>query len=555
MARYKADPRIESLIDKKRGRTPGGTFTDLQQSIICFFYINPEKQITDGKKAKVVIKGLEDVTYILEVLKMFAPDPPHSEDAVRRFMRKLKKDDELVVTLARRGRKYIESKMLPARRNDPELPNDRWQIDGRPLPIYILHDGLICTVTLLLIIDDFSQYPIRARLIPRKLRDDKGIPKRSDFTAEDVGILVASAIYYSGICPGELYNDHGSQIIAIEEFLNDLSEENQAVVRMTMSIPGRPRGRGKIENMLKKFDELLKDQPGNFVGKEKDFDAIREARTRSDLRILEALQGKVNSFIEELRNKPRRKGEKATRRELWEQPEGVRKAPPIRRLMGLVPEKVSRPTAIDYWKFQFINEEYEPRLKNEEDLYRWMVAAARKEYVQLRAAKLDQGWEIDICLDSEDGYWCDGVLKTERYLPKDQYPPMIGRALARVEREHRDKLEPLRAIMQVVGVSNAHKHDITKQPILLPEPGDKQDEAPADNKSTHQGDQGATPLDSQNSGIIKPASRPSSVSVRTAPSRKQSESVGRKFDWSKVSKAQDVQRRLESELEQDKENT
>src|SRR4051812_38241210 len=27
MARYKADPRIESLIDKKRGRTPGGTFT------------------------------------------------------------------------------------------------------------------------------------------------------------------------------------------------------------------------------------------------------------------------------------------------------------------------------------------------------------------------------------------------------------------------------------------------------------------------------------------------------------------------------------------------
>src|SRR5207247_295361 len=101
----------------------------------------------------------------------------------------------------------------------------------------IRHDGLVCTVTLLLIMDDLSQYPIRARLIPRKLRDEKGLPKRSDFTAADVGILVASAIHYSRRCPGTLYNDHGSQIIAIEEFLDDLSEENQTVIRMAMSIP------------------------------------------------------------------------------------------------------------------------------------------------------------------------------------------------------------------------------------------------------------------------------------------------------------------------------
>jgi len=210
--RYEADPRIESLIDKKRGRTPGGTFTDLQQAIICYFFINPEKQITDNNKKTTIIQGLEDVSYILDVLKMFAPDASHSERAVRRFMQKLNQDDPLVVALARKGRKYIESKILPARRNDPKLPNDRWQIDARPLPIYIRNDGLVCTVTLLLIIDDLSQYPIRARLIPRRLRDEKGFPKRSDFTAADVGILFASAIHYSRTCPGTLYNDHGSQL-------------------------------------------------------------------------------------------------------------------------------------------------------------------------------------------------------------------------------------------------------------------------------------------------------------------------------------------------------
>jgi hypothetical protein len=108
-----------------------------------------------------------------------------------------------------------------------------------------------------LIMDDYSQYPIRARLIPRTLRDEKGHPKRCDFNAADVGITFASALYYSGRCTDTLYNDHGSQLIKLEDFLRDLSEENQAAARMAKSISGRPRGRGKIENLLKKFDELL----------------------------------------------------------------------------------------------------------------------------------------------------------------------------------------------------------------------------------------------------------------------------------------------------------
>jgi hypothetical protein len=46
--------------------------------------------------------------------------------------------------------------------------------------------------------------------------------------------------------------------------------------------------------------------------------------------------------------------------------------------------------------------------------------------------------------------------------------------------------------------------------------------------------------------------RPSSVSVRTSPPRKPAEPVGRKFDWSKAPKAQDILARIESEIQKQK---
>jgi hypothetical protein len=568
LERYEADPCVESLADEKRGRTPGGTFTKRQQEILAYYYKNPEKRVIDDDQNKSTLKGLEDVAFMQKALQRFSPDPPHSDDAVRRFLRLLKFDDALAVTLAHKGETYLRNKILPARRNDPELANDRWQIDGRPLPIYIRHDGLVCTVTLLLIIDDLSQYPLRARLIPRKMRDEKGLPKNCDFTAADVGIVFASAIHYSGVCPGALYNDNGSQLVAMEDFLNDLSEENEAVVRMSKSIPRRPRGRGKIENMLKVFDEMLKEQEGNLVGKEGNFEAIREARANPKLLSLEKLQEKCDKFINVLRNRPRRQGEKKTRAELWLDPNGIRKAPPIRRLMTMVPRKVSRDTAIDYWHFQFDSQEYEPRLKSEEDLYRWMVAAARKEFVPLRAAELDAGWECDICLDRHDAYWCEGVLKTERYLSKDDYPAMLGRVLTRAKREHADVVNVLRDALSSIKIDQVYKHDMTKEVVEL-EPGlekgkqPRQDEAlpppsgdaPANAPTGEQPRQDeAPPPPSGDAPANAPAAEPPpsrSVSVRTAPPRTPQAPAGRKFEWSKAPKAKETLEKIEREMQKD----
>jgi hypothetical protein len=162
-----------------------------------------------------------------------------------------------------------------------------------------------------------------------------------------------------------------------------------------------------------------------------------------------------------------------------------------------------------------------------------MVAVARGEHVPLRAAKLDAGWEVDICLDREDGYWCEGVLKTEQYLTKEQYAPMLEGALARAEREHIDKVEVMREKIKPIGVDEAFKHDISKQPVQLPKAADNLDKASADEKNGSQ----ASPTPPENSDNGKPDSRPSSVSIRTSRVQRPQEPVGRKFDWSNAPKA------------------
>ncbi|NNJ11573.1 transposase family protein [Chloroflexales bacterium ZM16-3] len=275
---YLADPRVESLADKQPGREKGRMLSSEQEDIACFFFINPKLNTVypDGRPDN--IPEIANVKYIYAVIQKFCPEPKWTIDTLRRYLNDLKAEHPLVIDRAHKGENYLRNKLLPARKNNVDRPNQRWQMDARPLPIYVNYDGMICTVTLLQMIDDYSWYPVRHRLIPRKIRDEEGLPKGADFTSGDVGILLASAMYYEQIRPEDLYTDNGSQIIAIEEFLEDLTDENETLIRMRNSIPGRPRGRGKIEKFLGLMDELLKDLPANFVGKEKDLAAVGAAR-------------------------------------------------------------------------------------------------------------------------------------------------------------------------------------------------------------------------------------------------------------------------------------
>jgi len=254
------------------------------------------------------------------------------------------------------------------------------------------------------------------------------VTKVVDFKAYDVGILIASAMYHENARFEVIYNDNGSQLVAMEELLRDLSEENELLTRMTKSIPGRPRGRGKIEGFLGRLDIYLKDLPG-FVTEEKDRNSIKTARTATNMLTIERLRQYLDAFFEQIRKEPPNKRQVRTRRELWQSSGGLPR-PPIRRLTTLVPERDSRYVKLDTWGFEFRGEEYEPKILNEDVLISWYTAAQQPKHQQLHAAKLDTGWKVEVRLG--DDIWCECVPKSEQKLSVEVYAQMRAKVLKQI---------------------------------------------------------------------------------------------------------------------------
>lgn len=534
---YLADPRVESLADKQPGREKGRMLSADQEDIACFFFINPDLKTVYPDGIPDNIPQIADTKYIYAVIQKFCPEPTWTIDTLRRYLNDLKSEHPLVITRAHKGEAYLRNKLLPARKNNVDRPNQRWQMDARPLPIYINYDGMICTVTLLQMIDDYSWYPVRHRIIPRKIRDDEGLPKGADFTSGDVGILLASAMYYERIRPEDLYTDNGSQIIAIEEFLEDLTDENETLIRMRNSIPGRPRGRGKIEKFLGLMDELLKDLPANFVGKEKDLAAVGAARRVKNMLTFEHFCTIFDEYIEEVRKRPRNKKEKKGRDQIWRSMPAL-PAPPIRRLKVLTPQRIDTHVAVNTWKIVFDKQEYEPRITTANDMYRWMLAAARPEFVSLHGAKLDAGWALEVCLDGEN--WNECVLKSVKQLSDDKYNQFHNAALKRIREEHAEIFTRVQDAAQRVGADRARKHVVTKQPTLpeeLPQQPADAPKTPPAGVSTPHPEHGRSPS-------LKPARRqqPLQATMRD----KQTADLGAMPDVA------ELMRQLEQEIERER---
>jgi hypothetical protein len=554
--RYEQNPTIDALIDRPSGRPVGQGFTPEQEALICYYYLNPEQRTVFPEDGTItVVPRRSNAAYIHALLVKFCPEPPKSIHQVRRYLARLRADDPTTVKFAREGAKALRDRMMPTSRNDVDAPHKRWQMDGRPLPIYIIHDGIVCTVSLLLIMDDFSRYIVRARLIPRVLRDERGLPKRAEFNRDDVGLLIGSAMYHCRMRPWDLYTDNGSQIVPIGLLLSDLSEEHEILTTFARTIPGRPRGRGKIERLLARFDELIIDLAGCAIPAkgESEFDAINRARNDPKKLTLQALQKRVDAFINRLNNEPPTQRHKQSRKALWDGSKGVLSAPPIRNLMVIVPEHKERDVQINYWSFQFLGNEHdddwEPRVRNEEDLYRWLVAVARREAIPLRAVKLDDGWKVEVCLDRNDQYWCEGILKNQRESSEDRYNELLGSVTKRVHTEHALQLKELLPIIQGIGADVALKHQITKQPVLPSEIGISLE----DTETKRHRKKGKKVKLSEN--VQQEHSTTSTggelpvqglVSARTSPPRQKPQSTP-KINWSEVGDLDDLERELEEE--------
>ncbi len=234
---------------------------------------------------------------------------------------------------------------------------------------------------------------------------------------------------------------------------------------MAKSIPGRPRGRGKIENFLGRLDDRIKELPG-FIIDERDLDQIKAARTATNLLTVERFRQYLDIFVDQIRDEPPNKRTTRTRRELWKS-SGSLPAPAIRRLVALVPEQDRRYVKLDQWGFEFQGEEYEPRVLNEDVLFRWYTAAQQPQERALCAVKLDTGWKVEVCLGDET--WVECVPKAQQRLSAEERAELLARVRRWVQQRHDELLAISTQKIKSLGVDTLTKDLVTREPIFLEE--------------------------------------------------------------------------------------
>jgi putative transposase len=169
-----------------------------------------------------------------------------SYDQVYAIVRHL---DPAVVTLAHEGTKAYRDRFDLLYRREASMPNEIWQADHTPLDLWILDEkGQPARSWLTVILDDYSRAVAGYRLgfeAPSALR---------------TALTLRQAIWPKGdahwpMCgiPATFYTDHGSDFTSqhLEQVAADLK------MRLVFSLPGMPRGRGRIERFFATLNQLF----------------------------------------------------------------------------------------------------------------------------------------------------------------------------------------------------------------------------------------------------------------------------------------------------------
>jgi transposase InsO family protein len=154
-----------------------------------------------------------------------------------------------LITLAREGSKAYGESFELIHRREAEGPNAIWQADHTPLDILVLRpDGRAVNPWLTIVIDDYSRAVAGYFLsfeAPCSLHTSialrQAIWRKGDSRWVVYGI------------PDVLYTDNGSDFTSrhLEQVGADLK------IRLVFSIPGRPRGRGRIERFFSTVNEMF----------------------------------------------------------------------------------------------------------------------------------------------------------------------------------------------------------------------------------------------------------------------------------------------------------
>jgi putative transposase len=154
-----------------------------------------------------------------------------------------------LVTLAHEGTKAYSSTFELIHRREADRPNAIWQADHTPLDILLIRpDGQTSKPWLTTVIDDHSRAVAGYFLSfeePSALHTSLAL-RQAIWRKEDPRWIVC------GI-PDVLYTDNGSDFTSqhLEQVGADLK------IRLVFSIPGRPRGRGRIERFFSTVNEMF----------------------------------------------------------------------------------------------------------------------------------------------------------------------------------------------------------------------------------------------------------------------------------------------------------
>ncbi|MFC4912991.1 Mu transposase C-terminal domain-containing protein [Actinomadura gamaensis] len=163
--------------------------------------------------------------------------------------------DPALTCLAHQGRKRYADVFELIGRREVDAPNASWQADHTELDFYVLtEDGTPARPWLTLIIDEYSRAVAAHRLsleapsaLGTALTLRRAIWRKSDPHWQICGI------------PAVFYTDHGSDFTSkhMEQVAADLK------IRLVCSLPGQPRGRGKIERLFATVHQMcLSPLPG-----------------------------------------------------------------------------------------------------------------------------------------------------------------------------------------------------------------------------------------------------------------------------------------------------
>jgi len=154
-----------------------------------------------------------------------------------------------LLTLAHEGTKAYSNTFELVHRREAAGPNAIWQADHTPLDILLVRpDGEVAKPWLSTVIDDYSRAVAGYFLSfedPSSLHTSLAL-RQSIWRKEDPRWIVC------GI-PDVLYTDNGSDFTSqhLEQVSADLK------IRLVFSIPGKPRGRGRIERFFCTVNEMF----------------------------------------------------------------------------------------------------------------------------------------------------------------------------------------------------------------------------------------------------------------------------------------------------------